>query len=335
MGYKIPRKIKIGFIGAGAIGSLFGGYLAGIKSKEFSIKVVFFCREDHANKINLEGLRINQNGTIHFIHNIKAFKSLTDYKRKDDNLPFDFLFLTTKTYDNEEAIYQYSELVNTSRWFVILQNGIGNEQVIKNQCIKCKLMRIVTSHGALLEKPGYVYHIGIGFTFIGFPFLSRQESNREEIQSDLAQIMTLLNLIGIETSYVENIIAKSWEKAFVNIGINALGALTRLTNGKLVESESLKQIMTEAVREGLKVAELKKINFSRKDIIELTYLVAKKTCNNKNSMLQDVIKQKKTEIDYLNGKIVEYAKELKIKVPINEILTILIKGLEQSYIEDF
>lgn len=330
-----PRKINIGFIGAGAIGSLFGGYLAGIKSNKFSTHVSFFCREDHANKINLEGLRINQNGKIHLIHNIEAFKSPSEYKQKDDNSLFDFLFLTTKTYDIEEAMHQYMDIINTSKWFVILQNGIGNEQVIKNHCIKCKLMRIVTSHGALLEKPGYVYHTGIGFTYIGFPFLSRHESDRKEIQSDLTQIVALLNLVGIETSYVENIIAKSWEKAFVNIGINALGALTRLPNGKLLEFELLKQMMTEAVREGLRVAELKNIEFDREDIIELTYVVAKETFNNKNSMLQDVLKQKKTEIDYLNGKIVEYAKDLKIKVPINEILTILIKGLEKSYINDF
>ncbi|MFX1235535.1 MAG: ketopantoate reductase family protein [Promethearchaeota archaeon] len=325
----VLRKIRVGFIGAGAIGSLFGGYLAEIQSKKFSIEVIFFCREDHANKINLEGLKIDQKGKLHLIHNINAFKNLEDYKQIGDSSLFDFLFLTTKTYDIEKVMIQYNEIINDCKWFIILQNGIGNEQMVKKYCEKTKLMRIVTSHGALLEKSGYVYHTGVGFTYIGFPFLRHQELNK-----DLNLIISLFRLIGIETSFTEDIIAKSWEKAFVNIGINALGALTRLANGKLLEFEVLKSLMAEAVREGLRIAKLKRINLEEKNFIELMYYVAKETYYNKNSMLQDVLKCKKTEIDYLNGKITEYARELGIKVPINEILTILIQGLEHSYLRE-
>ena len=62
------------------------------------------------------------------------------------------------------------------------------------------------------------------------------------------------------------------------------------------------------------------------------YSVAEKTYDNKNSMLQDILKGKPTEIDFLNGKMVEYAKELRIRIPINELLTFLIKGLERSFV---
>ena len=61
------------------------------------------------------------------------------------------------------------------------------------------------------------------------------------------------------------------------------------------------------------------------------YSVAERTYNNKNSMLQDVLKGKPTEIDFLNGKIVEFAKDLGIRVPVNELLTFLVKGLEKSF----
>ena len=71
-------------------------------------------------------------------------------------------------------------------------------------------------------------------------------------------------------------------------------------------------------------------NLSNADYLGIMYDVAEKTSENKNSMLQDVLKGKNTEIDYINGKIVKYAQELGIKVPINETLTYLIKGLEQS-----
>ena len=97
-----------------------------------------------------------------------------------------------------------------------------------------------------------------------------------------------------------------------------------------MEIDGLNDLMSEAVNEALLVAKKKGINLSDKDFVSLTFDIAKKTAENKNSMLQDILKGKKTEIDFLNGIIVEYAKELKISVPINELLTSLIKGIEIS-----
>ncbi|MFX0032422.1 MAG: ketopantoate reductase family protein [Candidatus Hodarchaeota archaeon] len=325
----VQNKIKIGFIGAGAIGSLFGGYLAEVESTE----VIFFCRKEHANMVNLEGLKINQKGFIRIIQNIKAFKNLDDYlfSLKKKKSVFDYLFLTTKTYDIEKAMSMYKKIIDDARWLIILQNGIGNEEVVKKLFKRDNLIRIITSHGASLEKPGYVCHIGFGFTYIGAPFLGHKQIYEEETKSDINLIVNLIKLSGIEILLVHNIIAKSWGKAFVNIGINALGTLTRLKNGQLLEFEALKKLMSKVVKEALKVAELINIDLDKKDYIELTYQVAKETYNNKNSMLQDILKGRKTEIDFLNGRIVKYAKELGIEVPINEILTILIKSLEGSY----
>ena len=329
------KKIKIGFIGAGSIGSLFGGYLATIQSKNFSIEIIFFCRKEHAKKININGLNIYFEKTSCIVNNIKAYKNLYDY-RKDHigkNSEFDFIFLTIKAYDLENVMLEYGDLLKEANWIVILQNGIGNEEIIKKYCKKCKLIRIITSHGALLKEPGHVYHTGKGFTFIGFPSLDLNKLTEEDYTDAryyLSLLKQILELANIEVKLVENIDEKIWEKAFVNIGINALGALTRLKNGKLLENKALKNLMSEAVKEALKVAKLKKIEQSTNDFIQLTYSVAEKTYNNMNSMLQDILKGKKTEIEFLNGKIVEYAKELGLRVPINEFLTILVKGLETS-----
>jgi len=89
--------------------------------------------------------------------------------------------------------------------------------------------------------------------------------------------------------------------------------------------------MGKAVKEALEVAQGKRLNLLNRDYIELMYSVAKKTYDNKNSMLQDVLKGKPTEIDFINGRIVEFGKELGIEVVTNELLTALIKGLESSF----
>ena len=165
-------------------------------------------------------------------------------------------------------------------------------------------------------------------TKVGFPFKSSQ--NAEQKNLDIQQLKDLLNIVGLDTIVVDDIRKECWEKAFINIGINAFGAITRLKNGELLEIVGLKNLMAEAIKEALLIAKKKRIQLSDKDFISLTFEIAKKTSENKNSMLQDILKGKNTEIDFLNGIIVDYAKDLEISVPINELLTNLIKGLELS-----
>ncbi|MFX1393319.1 MAG: ketopantoate reductase family protein [Promethearchaeota archaeon] len=329
-------NIKIGFIGAGSIGSLFGGYLASIKSEIYSTEVILFCRKNNADAINKNGLVMHKDKAILEIKNIKAFTNMNDFKEfflKESNYAFDFIFLSTKTYDIETALSHYKKLVDNCKKLVILQNGIDNEELVSKYCDKKKIIRIITSNGALLEKPGYVIHTGKGFTKLGYPFFSDLnliENDFEMAQLELRLLCDLLNLAGLEAIIVDDILKECWEKIFVNIGINAFGALTRLKNGKLLENKGLKYLMGEAVKEAVEIAKMKNIDLPKKDFIALTYDVAEKTSENKNSMLQDVLKGKKTEIDFINGRILKYAKELDIKTPINELLTYLVKGLEYS-----
>lgn len=330
------KIIRIGFIGAGSIGSLFGGYLASIKSETYSIDVILFCRRAHSDAINKNGLKIQIGQETKEIKNIKAYKSSDKFEEllvKSSKKPFDFLFLTTKTYDIRLALDQYKKLIDECKRLVVLQNGVGNEDIVKEYINPKKIIRAVTVNGVVFEKSGFVIHTGMGLTKVGFPFKNENPLNYdelEEIGKDLNVLSELLNISGLETIVVDDIIKECWEKVFVNIGINSFGALTRLENGKLLESEGLKRLMAEAVNEAIMVAEAKRINLSKKDFISATYEVAEKTAKNKNSMLQDILKGKKTEIDFINGRIVKYAKELNLNVPINELLTYLVKGLEPS-----
>jgi 2-dehydropantoate 2-reductase len=319
--------LKIGFIGAGSIGSLFGGYLASIHTEENPLEVIFFCRKGHRDAINKVGLELIAANKKSLLPSIQAYESMEEFSKVDGNnrkYQFDYLFLTTKAYDSKTALIQYRELVESCNWLVILQNGLGNEEKVRENCDENKIIRIITSHGALIRNPGVVSHTGVGFTKIGF-------ASPTQSQEDLHKLKSLLDKGGIKTEIVEDIIQCSWEKAFVNIGINALGALTRLKNGQLLENEDLKRFMCRTVEEALEVAKLKGINLSERNYCDLMYSVAERTYDNKNSMLQDVLKGKPTEIDFLNGKIVEFAKDLQVRVPVNELLTFLVKGLERSF----
>lgn len=330
------KILKIGFIGAGSIGSLFGAYLADIKSDVYSIKVIFFSTKAHADEVNKKGLKLYSNQQIRVIKNIQAYDKEKFYEEniiQDPSFGFDFIFLTTKAYDNESAMLQYQKLIKKSKWLVILQNGIGNEDAIIPWCNKSKIIRVVTTNGALLDKPGQIIHTGAGITKIGFPFLNDlnlEKQVKEQARLDLILLKDLLNLAGLDSSIVEDINKECWEKVIVNIGINAIGALTRLPNGKLLEFKDLKFIMGALINEAIKIAEMKEIKLPKKDYIAITYDVAKNTADNKNSMLQDILNGKPTEIEFINGRILKIATDLGLRVPYNEILTYLIRGLEHS-----
>lgn len=333
--------IKIGIIGAGSIGSLFGAYLAKMgyfrnQLMNAEISVVLFSRKGHAIQIKKNGLILKEQEKVHKIKNIRAFTNPKDFlesetKIEEDSntkrISFDFLFLTTKTYDIKSAINEYQDLINRSNWLVVLQNGIGNEEIIKNMMPQVKMIRMVTTNGALLEKPGFVTHTGDGTTKMGIS--SFTESNPKDLK-DLKNLKTLLETAGLKSIIVEDIVKECWGKIFVNIGINAFGALTQLNNGDLLKLKGLKNLMKKAIEEAQYIARKKNIEVKERDFITLTYDVARKTANNKNSMLQDIQKGNRTEIDFINGKIVSYAEELGVEVPVNKTLTYLIKGVEFS-----
>ncbi len=240
------ENLRIGIIGAGAIGSLFGGYLAGVKSNRYSIDVVFFCRKAHAEVINQKGLKIFIDRDVKEIRGIKAFKDEKFFEKqieKDSSFGFDFLFLTTKAYDIKSVVVQYNKLIEKSRWLIILQNGIGNEDIVIQHCPKSKIIRALTTNGAILNAPGELIHTGFGLTKMGFPFLGDLEIKaRQDSKSNIriSFLRDLLNKAGLETVIVEDIVKECWEKVFINIGINAIGALTRLSNGKLLKLDKVK-----------------------------------------------------------------------------------------------
>ncbi|TFG17380.1 MAG: 2-dehydropantoate 2-reductase [Promethearchaeota archaeon] len=326
----MKKTIRMGILGAGSVGSLFGGRLAAIESKNFSIEMTFICRKNNAEAIEKNGLVIQFQEKRIQVPNIRAVHNPDVL----DGELFDYIFLTTKAYDSACTLKEYRAIVSNCRFLIILQNGIGNEEIVSEFCNQAKIIRCVTTEGAFLLSPGHLLHTGLGYTKIGFPFINIEEEKHAPQRDGIEQLYRLLCLAGFDTTLSQNIINESWEKIFVNIGINPFGALTRLRNGDLLKNEDLKALMADAVIEALKVAEARGLVLPDRDYVSNMFDVAKNTADNQNSMLQDILKKKKTEIEFINGRIVAYAKELGLNVPINALLTVLIERLEASYMKD-
>jgi 2-dehydropantoate 2-reductase len=135
---------------------------------------------------------------------------------------------------------------------------------------------------------------------------------------------------GIETEVSKNIHDHVWGKLLVNVGINALTALTGFKNGQLLEYSETARLMEQLVAEAADIARGKGIHIEE-DPIEKVRKAIEATRENRSSMGQDFDHRRKTEIDAINGAVVREAQSLGIPVPFNQIVTDLVKAIEKSF----
>ncbi len=135
---------------------------------------------------------------------------------------------------------------------------------------------------------------------------------------------------GIETSAIIDVRPVIWDKLLVNVGINAITALTGIKNGQILDLEITRELSRTAVEEAARVAQAQEIEI-REDAADHVFQVAAATAANRSSMGQDVDHRRPTEIKAINGFVVREAERLGISVPVNRTLTALVQTLEEHY----
>jgi 2-dehydropantoate 2-reductase len=303
--------MKTVILGAGAMGSLFGGPLA-LSGEEIWL---VSPRKDHVDAILTKGITIEERGESHVIP-VKATTDVNTIGKAD------LVLIFVKTYQTERAISNALGLEKEDTLFLTLQNGLGNEEIICKQVDPEKVMIGVTHHGATLLGPGHVRHAGWGETYIGE--LKGRETERA------SRIAEMFQKAGIETYVSSQIYELVWAKLLINVGINGLTALTGLKNGQLLDYPETLRLMDALVSEAADVAKRKGIRIGENPIQKVVS-VAEATRENRSSMGQDFDYKRKTEIDAINGAIVREARRLGIAVPYNQMITDLIKAIERRF----
>jgi len=304
--------MKIVIVGPGAMGCLLAAFLS--KTKE-EVWILDYNKE-RAAKINQGGISLTG---ISGDWQVKA-KASSEIK---DIGPADLLIICVKSYDTKNAMLHSKALVASATAVLTLQNGLGNIETISEIAGQEKVIGGVTNLGATLLDIGKAKHAGKGETIIG-----RVDG---KISAQMRSIREIFNRVGLETRISKDIKALLWSKLIINAGINALTAITRLNNGKLTEFEGTRRIMREAVTEAIRIAKRKRIKLIYDDPLAKVEAVCEATAGNVSSMLQDVLRKKRTEIDFINGVIVRLGQELGIPVPVNTLLVDLVKTIETSY----
>lgn len=305
--------MKVGIIGSGSMGSLYGGVLAEDGHEVWFIDVF----KEHLDAVKTNGLIVNKDGSKRIIQNIRATTQAEEAGVVDLAIIFVKSTITDIAVEQNLAVFGPDTIVLT------LQNGIGNIEKISQFVSEKQIIAGTSANGANFVQPGEINHAGWGGTTIG----ELDGSHSERIEK-IASMLGTGELGPINIS--DNVMGLIWDKLLVNVGINPLTALMRLRNGQLLEQDETLHLMEQVVQEGVKVAEAKNIKLGFDDSVAHCKSVADATGANISSMLADVLNGRKTEIDNINGAIVREGHALGIPTPVNEVITHLVKGMEHS-----
>ena len=303
--------MKVCVVGCGAIGSLFAAHLARVDGVEV---YAFDVWKDHVKAINERGLQIS--GAADFTAKVRATTNVREIPRCDYGI------VATKSLHTKAAIEQTAHLFDEHSAVCSIQNGVGNEEILA-QHVKYVIRGTTFPAGHVIE-PGQVGYDISGDTWIG-PF---EPSNTPmKMVEELAAAITKG---GMNTLAMQDARGAQWAKLIFNASTNPVGALTRLHHGAATFYEPTGELFNALIEEGIAVAHAQGIELHG-DPRELVLQGAKAPGKHKASMLQDILAGRQTEVDFMNGAIVQWGEKVGVPTPLNKALWALVKGLEHSW----
>ena len=303
--------MKICVIGCGAVGSLFAAHLAKAGEAEIWAYDVW---QEHTDAIRKSGLRLS--GAAEFTARLNATSDANELPRCDYGI------VATKAIHTRTAIAQTAHVFDAASAVCSVQNGVGNEEIIAEH-VKY-VIRGTTFPAGHPIAPGHIGYDIKGDTWIG-PF--------EPTHTPMHKVEELAGLItrsGMNTIALKDARGAQWTKLIFNASTNPTGALTQLHHGAATRFEPTAQLFNDLIAEGEAVA--KKLGIElHGDARQLVHKGANAPGKHRASMLQDVLAKRQTEVDFMNGAIVQWGEKMGVATPLNKAMWELIKGLEHSW----
>ncbi|HEY7207192.1 MAG TPA: 2-dehydropantoate 2-reductase [Gaiellaceae bacterium] len=304
--------MRVCVVGCGAVGSLFAANLSLLDDVEVW---AYDLAREHVDAINRDGLRLSGAGDV--VGRPRATADAAELP------PCDFGIVATKAMHTGPAVKATAHAF-ADGCLATVQNGLGNEEAIAEHVDR--VIRGTTFPAGKVLEPGRVQWDVKGDTTLG-PFEPRPVPPEE-----IERLADACTRAGMPTKAVADARGPQWRKVIFNSATNPVGALTGLTHGRVCEDPPLRALVSRLVDEGKAVAAAQGIELDS-DPEELIDHSAKPgvAYEHKASMLQDVEARRPTEIDYLNGGIVRFGRELGVATPTNEAIWALVRGLERSW----
>ena len=292
------------------MGSLFGARLQGAGCDP----VLYGLNTDHLQAVAGKGLRVEE-----LDGNQSSWQLRVCLSPQDIDPPPDAVLVLVKSYATDTAVSSILPYCHDRTVFVTVQNGMGNWEQIAAHVPTARILAGVTSQAATMIGPGHIRHGGNGPTILG--------AVKEPAPKELSELIQLFEQAGLEGEATERVEDHIWAKLFVNIGINAVTALTAVPNGWISECGPAREIAQAAVLEAMEVAKVRGCHPAT-DTLDRVMRVAQATGANHSSMLQDVQSARRTEVEAINGIVCRWGCECGVPTPVNWVLRNLILVLE-------
>ena len=306
--------MKIVMLGAGALGSTIGGTLA-MGGNDVHFVDMW---QEHVDLINKDGLHMTNEKEDWYVR--------VDARTTADTIgEADLVIVLVKSFATKQAVEQLKQtnVIGKNTLVMSLQNGLGNEETIASVIGSENVISGKTYVGGRLIQAGYISAGVQGkWTYIG-------ELNGE-ITDRIQTVCNVFNDAGLLCEVSDNIKSLIWDKLLINVAAGALCGITRLPYGPLYEEDYIKDVAVAAIQEGIQVAKAAGVVLKSEDP-QYPWVAASEGLPGtfKTSILQSLELKRPTEIDSINGSIVEWGKKYGIATPVNQTLVACVKGIEK------
>jgi 2-dehydropantoate 2-reductase len=299
---------RVAVVGAGAVGSYFGGTMA-----LGGAPVVMIGRKQFADVVNQRGLVLDKTDGEQRV----KVKAATDMSALQDA---ELVLFCVKTVDNKSAATEMARFLAPSAIVVSLQNGVDNVEQIRSSA-NVLVVPAAVYVAVSTPEPGRVKHLARGDLIIG------PESAETE------RLATIFNRAGVPCRISDNIEGELWIKLLCNCALNPISALGHARYGQLADSSDARELMEAVVREILAVARAAHVVLPNINDVDSGMAAAMEIAAQMRGALsstaQDLERGRPTEIDSLNGYIARRGGQLGVSVPVNHALFTLIKLAEK------
>ena len=302
--------MKITVLGAGAMGSLFSGYLSRINDV-----TVVDVSDAMVNAINSKGTRIREkDGSVTLCHP-KAVSNSAGIGFQD------LIIVFVKSMFTISALEGNRGLIGPDTYIMTLQNGAGHESKLLKFADRKHVIIGSTQHNSSVIEPGFVNHGGSGVTSIGLI------DGNSECLSAIAENFTKC---GFECHTENNVQKQIWKKMFTNTAASSLTALYQVPLGFIHTDPEANRLMRQLCKEAVEVANSLGLGFDLDEVINDVEAVCINAPNGYTSIYADIRDGRKSEVDTISGSVVEAAHDQGIPVPYHEMVVKCIHAMENK-----
>lgn len=300
--------MKIVVIGAGAMGSIYGGHLS-MNNEVFIVDT----NQAVVDKINAEGLKIDEDGTTNIYHPtaVKSTEGIKDV---------DLVILFVKAIFSRAALEGNKQIIGPGTRLLTLQNGAGHEDLLKQFVPEDHVVIGTTEDNGAVLEPGHVRRGGVGKTNVGLL--------TEDKDGFLPLLKESFDSCGFQVKIHDNIQQLIWDKLFTNVSLSAVTGVLQVDMGYIAANEYAWKLTTELIHEAVLTAQALGLSCDEEAIVEKVRMTSVNNPAGCTSIRADLRAGRKTEVDTISGAVLRAAEKCNLKVPAHEFIVNMVHAME-------